>query len=162
MRVLLAVSGALVALSLTACGRSTSPRAAATGSTSQSEPVADTDMPTTGPASVGCSDKTTPDPAAAQKVPRGFPTVAGWVATEAVTQGKTLLVRGSVKGDPDEIGHVRDAAVAKLTAAGYKRSGGDEEPGFEADADFTGPHDGNINVRALCRDYLLVSYTIEH
>jgi len=94
-------------------------------------------------------------------LPSGVPTVAGWRATETVRQGKTLVLRGALGGDPPDIVGVRDAAIGKLTAVGYVRTGGDEEPGFEAEADFTGLHSGSLNVRALCRDYLVVTYTFE-
>lgn len=161
MNLRVALCAAFVALTLAACGSSAAPRAPGTGSSSTSGTVADTDVPATGAASIACGDKITPHPAAAQKLPSGFPTVGGWAATEAVSQGKMLVLRGAVRGDPRDIVHVRDTAVGKLTAAGYLRTGRDEEPGFEADADFNGPHPGNINVRALCRDYLVVTYTFD-
>jgi hypothetical protein len=54
---------------------------------------------------------------------------------------------------------VRDAAFSKILAAGYVKTGSDQEIGFEADGDFTGPHDGNINVKTLCKNYLVLTYT---
>jgi hypothetical protein len=158
LKLLVTVFAAFIAVSLAACGSSSAPRSTATGSTSSSSEADDTNTPTRA-ASAACGDKTTPRAAVSAKLPAGFPTVAGWAATQAVSQGKTLVLRGAVKGDSDEIVEVRDAAVARLTAAGYRRTAGDEEPGFEADADFTGPHSGNINVRALCRDNLVVTYS---
>jgi hypothetical protein len=154
------LSAAFLAMGLAACHSSSAPPAAGPTAPSTPNSTTDSDMPSTGAASMACGDKTSANPAVAQKVPPGFPTVAGWVGTDALTQGRTVVLRGAVKGDPDEIVQARDAAVGKLTAAGYARTGGDEEPGFEADADFTGPHSGNINVRALCRDYLVVTYTL--
>jgi hypothetical protein len=162
-----------VALTLAACSSNSDPQGGrrtgslpSTGAASADTDLpstgaasADTDLPSTGAASAACGDKITPDAAAARILPSGFPTVAGWSATEAVRQGKTLVLRGAVGGDPPDIVDVRDAAIAKLTAVGYVRTGGDQEPGFEADADFTGSYPGNINVRALCRDYLVVTYT---
>jgi hypothetical protein len=87
--------------------------------------------------------------------------VNGWAATESLTQGRTLALRGAVRGGLEEIVVVRDAALRKIIASGYTKTGSDQEPGFEADADFNGPHPGNINVKALCRDYLVVTYTFE-
>ena len=151
-----------VAMTLAACGsNSASQGGGRTGSLSTSGESADTDLPSTGAASAACGDKITPDTAAARMLPSGVPTVAGWRATETVRQGKTLVLRGALGGDPPDIVGVRDAAIGKLTAVGYVRTGGDEEPGFEAEADFTGLHSGSLNVRALCRDYLVVTYTFE-
>jgi hypothetical protein len=161
MHIRRAVCAAFIALTLAACGSNSAPQGGSTRSLSTSGASADIDLPSTGAASVACGDKITPDAAAARMLPSGFPTVAGWSGTEAVRQGKTLVLRGAVGGDPPDIVNLRDAAIAKLTAVGYVRTGGDEEPGFEADADFTGSHPGNINVRALCRDYLVVTYTFE-
>jgi hypothetical protein len=78
-----------------------------------------------------------------------------------VTQGRTHAIHGSVRGELGEIVAVRDAAVTAIGAAGYVKTGSDQEPGFEADADFDGPHRGSIRVRALCSGYLDVIYTIE-
>ena len=186
MNARMAVCAAFVALTLASCGSNSAPQSGgrtgslsisgasadtdlpSTGAASADTDLpstgaasADTDLPSTGAASAACGDKIAPDRAAARMLPSGFPTVAGWSATEAVRQGKTLVLRGAVGGDPPDIVDIRDAAVAKLTAVGYVRTGGDQEPGFEADADFTGSHPGNINVRALCRDYLVVTYTFE-
>ena len=163
MNIRMAVCAAFVALTLASCGSNSAPQSGGrTGSLpSTGAASADTDLPSTGAASAACGKKITPDAAATRMLPSGFPTVAGWSATEAVRQGKTLVLRGAVGGDPPDIVDVRDAAIAKLTAVGYVRTGGDQEPGFEADADFTGSHPGNINVRALCRDYLVVTYTFE-
>jgi hypothetical protein len=174
MNIRMAACAAFVVLTLASCGSNSAPQGGGTtgslstsgGSAdtdlpSTSAASADTDLPSTGAASAACGDKITSDAAAARMLPSSFPTVAGWSATEAVRQGKTLVLRGAVGGDPPDIVDVRDAVIAKLTAVGYARTGGDEEPGFEADADFTGSHPGNVNVRALCRDYLVVTYTFE-
>jgi hypothetical protein len=107
-----------------------------------------------------CGNQITPDPAAVRRVPRRFPTLAGWTATGAVTQGTTVALRGAIRGEPRDIVDVRDTAVHRLVTQGYVKTGGDEEPGFEADADFSGPHQGNINVRAACQHYLVVTYTL--
>ena len=49
--------------------------------------------------------------------------------------------------------------VVNAVAAGYKKTGSDEEPGFEADGDFEGPAAGNLNVKTLCQGNLVVTYT---
>lgn len=108
-----------------------------------------------------CGEQTTLHADVQKKLPAGFPAPDGWVANQALTQGKTLVLRGAVPGDPPDIVSVRDAALKKLTSGGYTVTGSDQEPGSEADADFSGPHPGNINVKALCRNYLVVSLTFE-
>jgi hypothetical protein len=121
----------------------------------------DSDAPAESASAADCGTRTTPHPQLAARLPAGFPTVAGWSATEVVSQGQTRAVRGVVAGAAKNIAAVRDAAVARIIAAGYSRTGSDQEPGFEADADFNGPHQGNINVRALCRGFLVLTYTIQ-
>jgi hypothetical protein len=135
----------------------------ATGSESESDPessASETGAPQeTGAASEPCGTKSALNQKAASQVPKGFVTVAGWTAISAATQGKTLVLKGAVPGDPHDIVSERDKAFTAITAAGYTKSGGDDEPGAEADGDFTGPQSGNINVRALCQDHLVVTYT---
>ena len=151
------LSPALVALALlgatAACGKHSSALAAPSTSPKYSdEPSADT-------ASMACGTLTKPDPAALTKLPSGFPTVAGFTPIFTATQGSTVLVRGAVPGAPAQIPSVRDAGFVKIQAKGYTVTGHDQEVGFEADGDFTGPHPGNINVKTLCRGYLVVTYT---
>jgi hypothetical protein len=150
-----------MAATLAACGSGSGPGPASTVDPSASEGVPSGSAPSARAASAACGDEITPHPGVVQKLPTGFPTVNGWAATQAVTQGKTIALRGAVMGGPDDIVRVRDAALEKITASGYTRAGSDQEPGFEADADFSGPHAGNINVKALCLDYLVVTYTFE-
>jgi hypothetical protein len=157
-----AASVGFAALTLAGCGGGSGPGSPTTkvASTPTGVPT-DSAHSTAGAASAACGDEITPHPGVARKLPNGFPTVTGWAATQAVMQGKTVALRGAVRGSPDDIVRVRDAAIHKITAAGYTEAGSDQEPGFEADADFDGPHAGNINVKALCRDYLVVIYTFE-
>lgn len=179
--------GAVLCLGLVACGStSTAPTATSTtpspaGSASAtptgsaaptaSASAADTagpsasaspkypDQPSAATAAAGCGARTTPNAAAAGKLPKGFPVVPGWTPTTSVTQGSTVAVRGVVHGLPSAIVLVRDGAFAKVLRAGYRKTGSDQEPGFEADGDFEGPHMGNINVKTLCKGYLVVTYT---
>lgn len=132
----------VAALSLTAAGCSKNTNSAA---------VASADQP--------CGALIAPNAEAAAKLPAGFPTVAGFVATYTVTQGKTVLVRGAVAGRPSDIVAERDRGLATIRAQGYQVTGSDQEPGFEADGDFTGPHPGDINVKTLCKHYLEVNYS---
>jgi hypothetical protein len=132
--------------------------ASAASSTTAGE---DTDAPAESASAAACGAKTTARPQLGAQLPAGFATVAGWTPSELVSQGKTRAVRGFLRGDADDIAAVRDAAVARIVAAGYLKTGSDQEPGFEADADFTGPHQGNINVRSLCQGFLLLTYTIQ-
>ena len=117
------------------------------------------DQPGASAASAPCGNLTSPDPRAAAPLPKGFPVLPGWVAVSQVVQGKTTAVRGVVTGLPSAITADRDAVFTQIKAAGYTVTGSDQEPGIEADGDFGGPHPGNINVKLLCQDHLLVTYT---
>lgn len=167
MKLPVMVATAVLALSLPACASTTNngggarSGSATAASASASALETDTDGPSAGAASAPCGAAAMPDPKAARQLPAGFPTVTGWRATEVVTQGRTHAIHGSVPAELGEIVAMRDAAVAAIGAAGYVKTGSDQEPGFEADADFDGPHRGNLRVRALCSGYLDVIYTIE-
>ncbi len=117
------------------------------------------DQPNAAAANAPCGSKITPDGSVAAKLPKGFPVLSGWTGTSAVTQGKTTAIHGAVKGTPTQISTLRDTVFTQIRAAGYTVTGSDQEPGFEADGDFKGPNPGNINVKLLCKDYLLVTYT---
>lgn len=110
-----------------------------------------------GAAALACGTRTTADPAAASTLPAGFPTVEGFTPTFSGAEGATVLIRGAAPGAPPQIPSVWDAGFAKSRAAGYTVTGQDQELGFEADGDFTGPHPGNINVETLGRGYLVVT-----
>ncbi len=159
-------------LALAACGSGSTKAAAPSRSASKSPTAADTsapaatpttaakypDQPSTATASAPCGTNTKGHAAVANKLPKGFPVVTGWVPTSSVTQGSTTAVRGVVTGLPSSIVTIRDEAFGKIIKAGYKKTGSDQEPGFEADGDFT-PRGGNINVKTLCKDHLVVTYT---
>jgi len=97
-----------------------------------------------------------------QQLPAGFPVLSDWMPIELVTQGKTQAFRGQVAGSPADIPAVRDRAVTELIGVGLRKTGSDEEAGFEADADFSGNVNGAVNVRVLCKSRLILTYTIEH
>ncbi len=179
--------GAVLCLGLVACGSTSTAPTAASGTpspagsasatpTGSAAPTATTsgggtpvpsasaspkypDQPSAATAAAGCGARTTPNAAVAGKPPKGFPVVTGWTPTTSVTQGSTVAVRGVVRGVPSAIVLIRDGAFAKVIKAGYRKTGSDQEPGFEADGDFQGPHMGNINVKTLCKGYLVVTYT---
>lgn len=48
-----------------------------------------------------------------------------------------------------------------LKKAGYRVTGTDQEPTYEAEAQFTGPHNGSLRVKPLCTGQLEVRYKIE-
>jgi len=102
-----------------------------------------------------CGTLPTPDPAAS--LPSGFPGREGQVLHGAATQGKTGIVFDLVRDD-DFVG-VRDALVDRLKAAGYEIVGTDQEA-VEAEAEFTGPHEGTIKVQPLCEGYVTVRYKL--
>jgi hypothetical protein len=146
-----------------AAGSSATPGSATPGSATSGSPEvsdSDSDKPTGSASSAGCTGTATARPGVAGQLPAGLPTVAGWIPTEAVSQGQTKAIRGLVRGEVGDLVTVRDAAVNRISAAGYRKTDSDQEPGYEAEADFTGPQEGNINVRACGRDYLVVTYTI--
>lgn len=153
----------MVAALLTGCGSnagsgSAPPSQAA--SVSASTGAADSDRTSATASSAACTKKPSPRPGAAGQLPAGFPTIAGWVPTDVVSQGQTKAVSGVVPGDVKDLVTVRNAALSRISTAGYRATHSDQEPGFEAEADFTGAHEGNVKVRAWCPGYLLLTYTI--
>ena len=156
-----------LSLLMAACSNSSTPAAApsAAASTAAATTAAPTatpkypDQPNAAAATAPCDGKITSDPAVAAKLPKGFPVLTGWTGTSSVTQGKTTAIHGVVKATPAQISTLRDTVFTQIKNAGYKVTGSDQEPGFEADGDFSGPNPGNINVKLLCQDYLLVTYT---
>jgi len=71
-------------------------------------------------------------------------------------QGKTQVWFFAVDGTPDNLASLRDAYDSQLTGKGYKIEGTDQEEGAEAESDFSGPHDGTTNFRALCTGKVVV------
>jgi hypothetical protein len=107
-----------------------------------------------------CTSLPTADPAAT--MPTGLPAVDGQVLYEPSTQGKTQIVFGLIK--TDGFVKVRDDYVTKLTAAGWKIDGTDQES-VEAEAQFskTPPlKTGTVKVQPLagCGGYVSVRYKV--
>jgi hypothetical protein len=159
VQMILPVSVAAVVLS--GCAGGSGPGQTGTVRAPSSPMVADTDSPSTGGATALCGNAITPQAGAASLLPKGFPILDGWAATHAVTQGKTLAVSGAILGRPEGIVGLRDRVLKRLTDSGYTRTGADQEPGYEAEAEFAGAHPGSVQVKPLCRDHLVVTYTFE-
>ena len=107
-----------------------------------------------------CTNVPTADPAA--KMPTGLPPVDGQVLYEPSTQGKTQIVFGLSK--TGDFVKVRDDYVTKLTAAGWKIDGTDQES-VEAEAQFSKAsplQTGTIKVQPLasCDGYVSIRYKV--
>lgn len=107
-----------------------------------------------------CGQKTTGRPELLRQLPAGFPTVTGWQPIEVVNQGQTRAVSGALRGEVADLVTVRDNAADEIVTEGYTQTGSDEEVGYEAEAEFEGPHEVSIKVRPLCRDHLVLTYTV--
>lgn len=103
-----------------------------------------------------CTSLPPADPAAV--LPSDFPVLPGQVLYRPAAQGKTRIVFGRVPGK-DFLG-LRDDLVATLKSAGYGIESTDQEA-VEAEAFFTGPHDGTVKVQRLCADQLEIRYKLE-
>ncbi|HEV2886555.1 MAG TPA: hypothetical protein VGX49_06570 [Jatrophihabitans sp.] len=162
MRLSSVVVAAVLGLALAGCDSAADPESEASqvrGTTSS--PVASgTDAPSGEATGAACGQQTAPHPELARQLPAGLPTVAGWQPTEVVNQGQTREVRGVLPGEAADLVAVRDSAASEIVGAGYSSTGSDEEPGFEAEAEFEGPQEVNIKVKPLCRGYLVLSYTV--
>ena len=100
-----------------------------------------------------CGTLPTADPTA--KLPAGFP-ARDQVLYEPSVQGKTSIVFGLV--DESSFVEVRDDYVEKLTAAGWKIDGTDQES-VEAEAQFSkAALSGTIKVEPLCKGFVTIRY----
>jgi hypothetical protein len=115
---------------------------------------------TAGAAEAACGQQTAPRPDLARQLPTGLPTVTGWQPVTVATQGRTREVSGVLRGEVADLVTVRDNAADELVNSGYEQTGSDEEVGYEAEAEFEGPHEVRIKVKPLCRDYLVLTYTV--
>ncbi len=107
-----------------------------------------------------CGDKTAPRPELARQLPEDLQTVTGWQPVEVIEQGQTRAFSGVLRGTVDDLVTVRDNAADELVTFGYNQTGSDEEVGYEAEAEFEGPQEVSVKVKPLCRDYLVLTYTI--
>ncbi len=99
-------------------------------------------------------------PKAGVALPPGVELPEGLKLLDVVTQGRTVLVLSSQAGTREQVVQVRDELVDKLVAAGFTRTGTDQEPGYEAEAQLGGRGDGSLRVRPLCQDRLEVRLTL--
>jgi hypothetical protein len=99
----------------------------------------------------------------ASVLPATFPIPSGGTPYEHATQGATKIEYIHVPGTADQLTDIRDAELNSVVAAGYDKKGTDQEKGREADGEFSGPHEGSINVRLAsdCAGLVTVRITIE-
>lgn len=99
----------------------------------------------------------TADPAA--QPPIDLPTPSGVTFFDVETQGATKAYFGKVSGDT--VTETRDAIATQLQHAGYTIKGTDQEDDAEAEAEFSGPHDGRLQVIHLCEGTLRLRFILE-
>jgi hypothetical protein len=100
-------------------------------------------------------------PVGSPTLPTGFTLPAGQKLLNVQTTGKTSVVFASLPGGRSELVAIRDRVAQELASSGYKRTGGDQEPTFEADATISkNGVDDTINVRPLCSGKVVVRYTL--
>ena len=94
-------------------------------------------------------------------LPLGLPLTEGATVLDVTTQGKTTIAFATIAGDAADIVAVRDRVLVDLKAAGYTVVGTDQEPGFEAEAELAGSHEGTLKVAPRCTGRLEIRYKIE-
>lgn len=109
-------------------------------------------------ATVACDGKTS---STASALPFDLPLTDGEKVLRIAEQGATTVAFASVPGGRDDIVAERDLVLEDLEAAGYRVTGTDQEPGYEAEAQLAGPHEGTLRVKPLCTGLLEVRYKIE-
>lgn len=110
-------------------------------------------------ASEPCATLDTPESGAT--LPTGLALPPGQKLLRVQTQGKTSVAFASTAGGRDDIVKVRDDVLTLLKAAGFTVKGTDQEPGYEAEAEVSGPAEGTVRVKPLCEGRLEVRYKIE-
>ena len=99
-------------------------------------------------------------PKAGVSLPAGIALPEGLKLLDVITQGKTVVVVASREGTRQEVVEVRDDLVQQLSAVGFTKTGTDQEPGYEAEAQLGGRVDASLKVRPLCTDRLEVRLTL--
>ena len=99
--------------------------------------------------------------AAGVSLPAGLTVPADQKLLRVQTQGRTTVAFTSAAGGRDDIVAVRDKVLGLLKAQGFKVDGTDQEPGYEAEAELSGPVDGTLRVKPLCTGRLEIRYKIE-
>src|SRR3954470_3116227 len=86
---------------------------------------------------------------ASTPLPADVPSPGGTVY-ESNSQGKTQFWFAAIDGTPDQLVSLRDSYNTQLTGKGYTIKGHDQEGGAEAEAEFSGPHEGTTQFIPLC------------
>ena len=86
---------------------------------------------------------------ASTALPSNVPSPGGTVYSYN-RQGKTQFWFAAIDGTPDQLASLRDAYNTTLKGQGYKIGGTDQEKGAEAEAEFSGAHDGTTQFIPLC------------
>ena len=86
---------------------------------------------------------------ASTPLPADVPSPGGSVF-ESSSQGKTQFWFAAVDGSQDQLASLRDAYDSTLTGKGYTIDHTDQEAGAEAEAEFSGPHEGTTQFIPLC------------
>jgi len=110
---------------------------------------------------VACDGRDRPDPGAPATLPLGLPMTSGATVLRVGLVGRTTVAHAVLPGTREDIVSVRDRVLEDLKAAGYTVVGTDQEPGFEAEAELGGTHDGTLQVSPLCDGKLKVRYKIQ-
>ncbi|MCW2543731.1 MAG: hypothetical protein JWM40_1283 [Frankiales bacterium] len=111
-------------------------------------------------AAKACAGLDVPPAGAPTELPLGLPLTTGETVLSVTTQGKTTIAFAALPGTRDDVVKVRDQLLTDLRAAGYTAPGTDQEPGFEAEAELAGTHEGTLKVAPLCENVLSVRYKI--
>jgi len=86
---------------------------------------------------------------ASTPLPSDVPSPGGTVY-QYNSQGKTQFWFVAIDGAPDQLESLRDSYNATLSGKGYKIEGHDQEDGAEAEAEFSGVHEGTTQFVPLC------------
>lgn len=108
-----------------------------------------------------CAGRDQPAAGAPAQLPLSLPMATGARVLSVAQQGRTVVAFARVPGSRSDIVTVRDAVLADLQGAGYRTTGTDQEPGYEAEAQVDGPYEGTVKVSPLCTGLLEVRYKID-
>jgi hypothetical protein len=108
-----------------------------------------------------CAGQDRPTADAPAQLPAGLPLTRGGTVLRVASQGRTVVAFASLPGGRGDIVAVRDTVLADLRSAGYTVAGTDQEPGYEAEAELAGTHEGTLKVAPLCAGLLEVRYKID-
>lgn len=108
-----------------------------------------------------CNGRDQPQAGVSAALPLALPGTAGSRLLSVAQQGRTVVAYTTMPGGRDDIVAVRDRVLADLEGAGYRVAGTDQEPGYEAEAELAGLHEGTVKVSPLCTGLLEVRYKID-